>query len=138
GEEGSLHHPSRYPAELKFWEPETGKELFSGSGSQGQIFEIVFSPDGKRILLLGDKSNMRVWDVERRQELFALEPKRCRTRGAFSPDGKWILTSGFFGEIEIWEVSTGRLVKTVKSGIRIVTSASFSPDGQKVLLYDNQ
>jgi len=137
GEQGSLDRPTFYPAELKFWDAATGKEIFSGSGSQGMIYKVIFSPDSKLIAVQADDGTVRVWDVVLRRELLTLkDPKRdsLLQAVAFSPDGKWILTAGWHSEIQVWNASTGRLEKTVSVGIRIVTSASFSPDGQKVLM----
>jgi WD40 repeat protein len=137
GEEGSLRRPERYPAELKFWDAATGKEIFSGSGTQGMIYRVVFSPDSKLIALLADDGTVRVWDVVLRRELFALKDDTYLHAAVFSPDGKWILTAGFHSEIQAWDAATGRLEKTIDGGIRIVTSASFSPDGRMALLTSN-
>jgi dipeptidyl aminopeptidase/acylaminoacyl peptidase len=141
GEEGSLRRPSSYPAELKFWDAELGKEIFSGSGTQGMMYELNFSPDSKLIALHGDDRTVRVWDVILRRELFTLKNKERDNslRGAtFSPDGKWIFTVGFFdSEVQAWDASTGRLVKTVPGPIRIATSAAFSPDCRMALVTSN-
>jgi WD40 repeat protein len=137
GTEGSLRRPMTYPAELKFWDAATGKEIFSGSGTQGRIDHVVFSPDSKLIALAADDGTIRIWDVVLRRELFTLKQKGAIDAAAFSADGKWILTIGFFGDVRACEASTGHLEKTVASGIKIVTSASFSPDGRNVLLTSN-
>src|SRR5262249_12011133 len=137
GEEG----PSPRPSILTFWDTATGKEVFSGkSSSKGCIYKALFSHDGKRIAFVVEDGTVRVWDVARRRELFALTGKKGDgglKAAAFSKDGKWLLTVAFFGKAQAWDASTGKLVKTAGTGIRVITSALFSPDGSKAVLTSN-
>ncbi len=139
-EYGSVDRPKQYPAELKFWDVATGKEIFSHSGKQGWIYDIVFSPDSKLVAIAALGGTVRIWDVILRRELATLpksEKGGLKEAVAFSSDGKWVLTAGFDGNIKAWDVTTGRLEKTVASGYDIIRNANFSPDGRSVLLHSN-
>jgi WD40 repeat protein len=135
GDEGSRERPDNWPAELKFWDADTGKLLFTGSGTQGMIFDVAFSPDGKLLAVLAVDGTVRVWDVAKRKELYTLKDKNGSIESvAFSADSQWVLTVGFLrGDVRAWHAADGSLVKTVPSGMNTVR-VGFSPDATKVLL----
>ncbi len=56
-------------------------------------------------------------------------------RAQFSPhdDSRWILTAGEDNTAKIWNTETGELLLTMVGHTAAVTSASFSPDGDRVL-----
>ncbi len=140
GENGSVDRPDQYPAELKFWDVATGKEIFSHSGKQGWIYDILFSPDSKLVAIAALDGTVRIWDVILRRELVTLpknETGGLKKAVAFSSDGKWVLTAGIDGDIKAWDATTGRLEKTVCHGYDIIRNANFSPDGRSVLLQSN-
>ena len=57
------------------------------------IWRVAFSPDGKRILAVGNFTIVAVWDAATGQTLPALEGHRSWINAlAFSPDGKLLAT----------------------------------------------
>src|SRR5271157_2941986 len=59
---------------------------------------------------------------------------------AFSPDSKWIVTTESYGKTaRVWDAATGQLVAPLKVHTDRVKSATFSPDGKRVVTasYDN-
>ncbi|MCC6549557.1 MAG: caspase family protein [Ignavibacteriaceae bacterium] len=51
----------------------------------------------------------------------------------FSPDGRFIVSGSWDQTIKIWETSTGKLIRTLHSDGRGVTSLSISPDGKYIV-----
>ena len=68
-------------------------------GHKGRIYEVVFSPDGPRLLSVGVDA-ARLWDVGTGQEQHVLRHGGSLVRaGLFAPDGRSVLTGGGDGTV---------------------------------------
>jgi len=112
------------------------------------VFTANFSPDGTKIVTASYDSTARVWDVETGKELHTLKHVPGHSAGVntavFSPDGKKIVTAGSdgtegflrearVGTVRIWDVETGREIRRLEGYKGRAHTASFSPDGKKVI-----
>ena len=59
-------------------------------GHQGTIYDLLFSPDGKRLASQGSDNTVRIWSIPDGKELHRLGGGRLL---AFSPDGSKLLTA---------------------------------------------
>jgi WD40 repeat protein len=67
---------------------------------------LSFSPDGRFLASTALFDNAaKLWDVEARKELAAMQLENSMTGVAFSPDGKTLATSGYDGKLRLWDVS---------------------------------
>ena len=121
-------------------------------GHFGAVFCAAFSLDGKKIVTAGYDNTARIWDIESGEELHVLKGHRGHSAGinsvAFSPDGKKIVTAGSdgtadggpepdgIGNIRIWDVETGKELRKLEGYRWTCYSATFSPDGKKVVATD--
>jgi WD40 repeat protein len=127
----------------------------------GNIWEIRFSPDGKR-LLAGDYPGgvVVVWDLATGKELTAIEtgyglrgsaeyclvspdwsflfvPREKRKYEHLEKDGKRLIRWEFDGEVRAWDLNTGQLKRTYKhQPPRNIRFMMLSPDGRKFVTYD--
>ena len=134
--DGSLLAGAGNDGAARIWDAAGGKRRGLFKVSKLPLTDVVFSPDGRLLLATGSK--VQTWDVRtgaRRHELVGHSgPAR---RGAFSPDGQWIATTGPI-TVGLWQRDAGqpfrylRRAGTVPKG-KLLTSASFSPDGRFVL-----
>ena len=87
---------------LQLWNADTGKNLFSKSGThQINLSCVQFSPDGRRIVSSGGHT-VTLWDVDTAREILMLT-ERSRVREVrFSPDGQQIAGSMDDGTVIIW------------------------------------
>jgi WD40 repeat protein len=130
---------------LRLLDAETGYEVWKKTGHEGEIGSVVFSPDGFRLLTASSDETARVWDAfsgAERLVIHGLERVVGHTHtiheysAIFDSDGSKVLT--VFGSrngrsVRIWDAMNGSELLTLHGNEDFVHSATFSPDGAKVL-----
>jgi WD40 repeat protein/serine/threonine protein kinase len=145
------------PEHLRGWEwgwlnAAADTSLFELKGHTSGVKFAGFSPDGSRIITASNDSTVRVWDATTGASLTELkEDRRYITSGSFSQDGSRIVTvsddpastlSNHFSQVygkstssivRVWDAGTGTSLGELKDQTRQVLSASFSPDGTRIV-----
>jgi WD40 repeat protein len=118
----------------RLWSVGTGLELASFVHERGQVrsnavLQVSFSPDGTRLLTVGGNRFVRVFDVSRGNELFALNNVAVVNVARFSHDGRLIATGGATDVVRLWDAKSGDPVGglDLTPGSRVADLA-FSPD----------
>jgi WD40 repeat protein len=119
---------------LRVLDAATGQPLLAALSPEAAVASAVFSPDGSKILTVGNSA--QVWDASTGAAIleFAKDAGPLES-AAFSHDGKTVLTTASSGEAQLWNVATG---DAVGEAIRMDgpgLSASFSPDGARILTF---
>ena len=106
------------------------------------VFSIALSPDGQTIVTGGQDKTIRLWYKET-----GLHYKTIKTNTdhhtwgvGFSPEGKTIVSANVgYKEtiIQLWESETGILKHRWFSSLSNINSSSFSPDGQTIVIANN-
>jgi len=138
----------------KVCDANTGVELVTLSGKKDDIGSAAFSPDGKQIILTG-RNILKVYDavtgdLKTSFNTHSITGKINITSIALSPDGKRIaaVSTGiwgssnlgnrrFFDPIKVFDVSTGKGLLTLTGHEDFVFTATFSPDGQRIVSGSN-
>jgi WD40 repeat protein len=129
---------------VRVWELKTGK-LLRQFGYRGgldpkavpHVWLADFSRDGRRALVGAGDNVVRLWDVGRGTVL--REVDRAGRGATFSPDGRLVLAYGLDASARLYDVATGALVRRFLPGPAVIHTASFSPDGRRVVTsYDGQ
>jgi WD40 repeat protein/serine/threonine protein kinase len=93
--------------------------------------QVAFSPDGRRLVSVGEDARVIVWDFASRKRLATLtDHAGAVTTVGFSPDGKWFATGGADKTAIVWDAATFERVATLRDHGEAVTAAAFTPDGK--------
>ena len=113
----------------------------------GNVTACGFSPDGKHLVLAGDKG-IEVYSVNRRGKMKAESQFAAHERDtlniAFSADSKHVLTGGADKEARYWELETGRQIAVIDELKGKVKAVCIRPgdgfllatDGETLIVYD--
>lgn len=141
-----------YDRQLIWWDAETGQPTCRIDAHEGWVRDLVITPDGSRVVSVGDDMRVKVWDNQKPGQLIrSLEGHALKTpQGhvtalyavAISPDGKHLASGDRIGDVCVWELVSGKLLQRLQvpilytydatqrkrslGGIRALT---FSPDG---------
>jgi WD40 repeat protein len=105
---------------VKVWEAATGQEVLSLTGHSYDVYNVAFSPDGRRLASCSGKWNLdhsgeiKVWELPTGKELISLAGQHAGPIWslAFSPHGQLLATaSGKWnkddqGEVKVWDLSS--------------------------------
>jgi WD40 repeat protein len=121
---------------VRLWDVASGQMLAAYQQTSERGKRLLFSPDGRRLLLLGGRTAvLAVGANELRLERIFDEASRD---GILSPDSRLLATTDWPGNVSLWEVETGRLVRRLgeqrSSGHSGPGSGylAFSPDGSRL------
>ena len=118
----------------KVWNAENGQLIASLAERDGAVLRAAFSPDGNLVVTAGKAGAARLWDVTTSQPRFELNLHAGfdLEEVAFSPDGHWVVTRNS-AKATVWDAENGRPQLSVEND-GFVESATFSPDGKRVLI----
>jgi WD40 repeat protein/serine/threonine protein kinase len=124
----------QFEADLKIWDAATGREERTLQGHAGNIGELAFSPDGKRLALCSSDGTARIWDLTTRTPPQVLRGHTGTVLGlAFSPDGpdgQCLATAGRDRAVKVWDLATGEERFTLRGHTGPVRAAAFDPRGK--------
>jgi WD40 repeat protein len=111
-----------------------GKEIAQLQGQGAHLWDILFSPNGKIILTLGQNGTVWLWNLDGKN-LAQLQGHVGRVSGVrLSPDGQKILTYGQDGIARLWDFK-GRELHQLKGHQGDIHRAEFNSDGQAILTH---
>lgn len=114
---------------VKLWKRETGEELRTIGGAQGQLNVVRFSADGA-LLATGDTGfQVRVVDVKSGEEKLAFPHPGPVSDVAFSPDGKALAVGGVNDTGALYSLPEGKKRFELRG-----RTVSFSGDGKQLLV----
>jgi tetratricopeptide (TPR) repeat protein len=91
---------------VRVWEAATGQELLTLKGYIGEVHDVAFSPDGRRLASAGHDRIVRLWDAGTGQELLSLKGHAAPVETVtFSPDGRRLASASLDRTVRVWEAS---------------------------------
>jgi WD40 repeat protein len=108
-----------------------GGEIRALTGHNGWVFRQVLTPDGKQAITCGDA--IRVWDLEKGQEVRSFASGRTGWGMSLSPDGKTLLCTGYDRVARVWDLATGKDLVQLTGHTNEIWGAVFTADGKQVI-----
>ncbi len=110
-------------------------------GHNGDIHNIHFSHNGKKIVTASDDQTAKIWDAATGKLLHNLSGHTHDVIDAkFSPNDSKLITCSDDETAKIWDAVTGKLLLTIEGKQYhnfVVFNAEFSPDSSKILTTTN-
>ena len=123
---------------IYFWDFNTGR--LQRTIEAPESWDLIFSPNGERLLASSFNSGIRVFNVNTGQlvDTFSAGESRGVAQGisgwAFTPDGETLALASYAGYVELWDAKTFRLLRAtnITRHANICNSVAFSPDGKTI------
>lgn len=106
--------------------PETDHHTFAPLKKAATVLAI--SPDGTR-LAAGDDWSIRVWDLERREELATLQGHKGRVQALAFVNSHTLASGGGDSRVITWDIAGRGMLANADWDVGRVTALAVSPDG---------
>ena len=119
---------------IVIWNQYTGKITKKLSGHLGTTYSISFSSDGNFLVSYGDDQQVKIWDIEKSQELFSLPGHyHTQVRVVCSPTEPIIASGGKDKLINIYDLELGEKLQLLNENSYPIDSLIFSLDGKLLI-----
>lgn len=122
---------------VRIWDTATGRLVQQGAIDvhEPMDIDILFSPDGRRVISVQPDGASRVWDTAT-QKLVAQVPAKLKMPAFFaasSRNGAVLALASLNDPIQLWDTTAGRLLTKIELGRDVLCfSLALSPDGSRL------
>lgn len=120
---------------VTIWHLDTWKQITLLRGHEGEVKQMVFSPDDNRLVTGATDGTARIWDRASGTQLAVLKEYAGRS-SAISSDSHLLATGLYSNQISISSMDNGNRLMILDSHTQPVTMLSFSPSGSFLLSVD--
>lgn len=117
------------------WTPNTWQKIALLHGHEGDIKQIVFSPDSTKLVTGATDGTARIWDIRSGIQLAVLKGYAGKSI-SISPDGRMAAIGLFSYAVYISSMENGERLMIAESHTQPVTMLSFSPTSRFLLSAD--
>jgi WD40 repeat protein len=121
---------------IKLWDLATRKPRLVLKHAFFCVNALVFSPNGKMLLAVGNRGPITLWDARTGNEVWSFTSHRNPSSdvvaveaAAFAPDGKAFATGGIDRTVRVWDIATRKERLALRRNRDWIISVAYSPDG---------
>ena len=113
---------------VNLWNVNTGTHMATFT----DLREMVFSPDGQTLAVIGIEDGLSLWDANTLQHKYNFDRAHSVRSLAFSPDGRTLVGRMYPPGIYLWDVNTGERKQALPRSDNTHGKIVFSPDGRTI------
>jgi WD40 repeat protein len=120
---------------FRLWDTATARVRTGPFPVPGNVVSMAFSPDGRSLATGGEDGFLRLWDLERARQRFAVQAHEQHpvTQLKFSDDGRMLATATHTRrECKLWDASTGQALRTLRGHTEPVQAVAIAPGNSAV------
>jgi WD40 repeat protein len=103
--------------------------------ADGMVDRVVFSPDGRFVVVAAADNTAQIWDTAAKTRASPpLHHLAAVVWAAFSPDGRRLLTASAEGTARVWNVETGEPLAPAFSQARAIRDVFFRNAGKQAIV----
>ncbi len=119
---------------LIWYNVQTRKPFADGEAHKGEVSELSFSADGRKLASADWNGGIKVWDSQSRRVLSEMSQPDAVSGIGWA--GEYLVTGSWDGVIRTWSVIETRVVHQVDTG-ELIYDLAVSPDGSTVATVSN-
>jgi WD40 repeat protein len=97
---------------------------------QDYIYQVIFRPRSKEILIACADGTLKMWNTERLEKVRTfIGHSNTVTTVTFSPDGRQVLSGGVDKRAILWDAETGKPLKVFKGHEEGISAVAINPNG---------
>ncbi len=118
------------PGELFVWELQSGRVRAKLAGHELAVWNVVFTPDGKRFASSDSSGAVKIWNLETLREERTLQHTTWVRPLAMSADGSTLAVGRGDGSVRIWDTNTWTQTSSCSGHDSFSFCLQFAPDGK--------
>lgn len=111
----------------------TTSHLYRSPGRFDSVMSLVWSPNGKHLVVAYDAGTVCIWDRAMSQQVLLYQGHSEQVYTVtWSPDGKYIASASEDRTVQVWDAASGKTRLTYRGHSQAMLALAWSPDGKYI------